>query len=101
MKRIERPNQQVKFPILILRPIPADRCLVKYRQFFESKPKITDSAKVNIGKVGDKTMALGEPLMQIQIDPETLDSLGVFHFDKDPGSRMTTAHPHSDNGKKL
>ena len=54
----------------------------KVQTVFESKPKITDSAKVNIGKVGDKTMALGEPLMQIQIDPETLESLGVFHFDK-------------------
>jgi carotenoid cleavage dioxygenase-like enzyme len=68
----------------------------KVQTVFESKPKITDSAKVNIGKVGDKTMALGEPLMQIQIDPETLESLGVFHFDKNPASRMTTAHPHTD-----
>ena len=70
----------------------------KVQTVFDSKPKITDSAKVNIGKVGDKTMALGEPLMQIQIDPSTLESLGVFHYEKDPGSRMTTAHPHTDDG---
>ena len=70
----------------------------KVQTVFETNPSITDSAKVNIGKIGDKTMALGEPLMQIQIDPDTLDSLGVFHFDKDPGSRMTTAHPHTEGG---
>lgn len=66
----------------------------KVQTLFESDPKITDSAKVNIGKIGDKTYALGEPLMQIQIDPETLKSLGVFHYGKKPANRMTTAHPH-------
>jgi carotenoid cleavage dioxygenase-like enzyme len=34
--------------------------------------------------------------MQIRIDPDTLHSLGVFHFDRSPGNRMTTAHPHLD-----
>ena len=68
----------------------------KVQTVFDSNPKITDSAKVNIGKVGEKTMAFGEPLMQIQIDPETLDALGVFNYDKNPRSRMTTAHPHTD-----
>lgn len=66
----------------------------KVQTVFEKDPKITDSAKVNVGRVGDKTYALGEPLMQIQINPETLESLGVFHFEKNPANRMTTAHPH-------
>jgi carotenoid cleavage dioxygenase-like enzyme len=68
----------------------------KVQTVFESDPKITDSAKVNVGKVGENTYALGEPLMQIQIDPETLESMGVFHYGKKPGSRMTTAHPHTE-----
>ena len=68
----------------------------KIQTVFSSNAKITDSAKVSVGKIGDKLMAMGEPLMQIQIDPDTLESLGVYHFDKDPNSRMTTAHPHSD-----
>lgn len=63
---------------------------------FDSDPRITDSAKVNIGKIGDDLYAFGEPLMQIRIDPATLESLGVFHFGKKPGNRMTTAHPHTD-----
>jgi len=68
----------------------------KVQTVFEKDPKITDSAKVNVGRIGDKTFALGEPLMQIQFDPETLKSLGVFHFGENPGNRMTTAHPHVD-----
>jgi len=75
---------------------PCRSLFAKVQTVFDSNPKITDSAKVNVGKVGDKTMALGEPLMQIQIDPDTLESLGVFNFDKNPRSRMTTAHPQTE-----
>ena len=42
-------------------------------------PKLTDSAKVNIAKMGEKFLALGETPMQIEFDPETLDSVGVFN----------------------
>ncbi len=75
---------------------PCRTLFAKVQTVFENDPKITDSAKVNVGKIGDKYFALGEPLMQIQFDPQTLKSLGVFHFDKNPGNRMTTAHPHTD-----
>jgi beta,beta-carotene 9',10'-dioxygenase len=68
----------------------------KVQTVFEKDPKITDSAKVNVGKIGDKIFALGEPLMQVQFDPETLKSLGVFHYGENPGNRMTTAHPLVD-----
>lgn len=69
----------------------------KIQTIFQPDPKITDSAKVNIGKIGEDLYAFGEPLMQIKIDPQTLQSLGVFHFGKNPGNRMTTAHPHTDS----
>jgi beta,beta-carotene 9',10'-dioxygenase len=75
---------------------PCRSLFAKVQTIFEKDPKITDSAKVNVGKIGEKVYALGEPLMQIQVDPETLRTLGVFHYDKNPGSRMTTAHPHTD-----
>jgi beta,beta-carotene 9',10'-dioxygenase len=77
-----------------------DPCRTLFRKvqtIFEKDPKITDSAKVNVGKIGEKTFAMGEPLMQIQIDPDTLKSLGVFHYEKNPGNRMTTAHPHTES----
>ncbi len=71
----------------------------KVQTIFDPDPKITDSAKVNVGRIGDRAYALGEPLMQVEFDPETLRSVGVFHFGKKPGNRMTTAHPHLGNGE--
>lgn len=68
----------------------------KLQTIFDPDPRITDSAKVNIGRVGDKTYALGEPLMQVAFDPETLESVGVFDFGKSGRNRMTTAHPQMD-----
>ncbi|MFM7193567.1 MAG: carotenoid oxygenase family protein [Bacteroidota bacterium] len=68
----------------------------KIQTSFTADAGITDSAKVNIGKVGNDLYALGEPLMQVKFDPATLKSLGVYHFGRKSGSRMTTAHPHTD-----
>jgi beta,beta-carotene 9',10'-dioxygenase len=59
-------------------------------------PNLTDSAKVNIGKIGERFLALGETPMQIEFDPKTLDSIGVFNYDKRPAQHVTTVHPHFD-----
>jgi carotenoid cleavage dioxygenase-like enzyme len=76
-----------------------DPCRTLFQQLqtiFNPDPKITDSAKVNVGQIGEKTFAWGEPLMQIQIDPNTLQAMGVYDYGKYAGNRMTTAHPLSD-----
>jgi carotenoid cleavage dioxygenase-like enzyme len=76
-----------------------DPCRTLFQQIqtiFNPDPKITDSAKVNVGQIGEKTFAWGEPLMQIQIDPDTLNTVGVYDFGKYGGNRMTTAHPIVD-----
>lgn len=76
-----------------------DPCRTLFQQIqtiFNPDPKITDSAKVNVGQIGHKTFAWGEPLMQIQIDPDTLQTVGVFDYGKYAGNRMTTAHPLVD-----
>jgi carotenoid cleavage dioxygenase-like enzyme len=76
-----------------------DPCRTLFQQLqtiFNPDPKITDSAKVNVGQIGTKTFAWGEPLMQIQIDPETLKTVGVYDYGKYGGNRMTTAHPIVD-----
>lgn len=78
---------------------PCRSLFQKLQTVFDPDPRITDSAKVNIGQIDGKTYALGEPLMQIEFDPETLESVGVFHFDKQPDNRMTTAHPHLEHGE--
>ena len=78
---------------------PCRSLFQKVQTVFEPQPKITDSAKVNIDTIGGKTYALGEPIMQVQFDPETLESLGVYHYEKNPANRMNTAHPHHHNGE--
>jgi carotenoid cleavage dioxygenase-like enzyme len=77
-----------------------DPCRTLFQQLqtiFNPDPKITDSAKVNVGRIGEKTFAWGEPLMQIQIDPHTLQTVGVYDYGKYGGNRMTTAHPLVDD----
>jgi carotenoid cleavage dioxygenase-like enzyme len=58
--------------------------------------RITDSAKVNIEKIGDKYLALGETSEQIAFDPETLDTLGRFHYEEKYRQHITTVHPQFD-----
>jgi len=77
-----------------------DPCRTLFQQLqtiFNPDPKITDSAKVNVGQIGGKSFAWGEPLMQIQIDPKTLQTIGVYDYGKYAGNRMTTAHPLVDD----
>ena len=57
-------------------------------------PKITDSAKVNVARLGGKFVAMGEPSLQMEFDPDTLNSLGVYTYDDKPKQHITTVHPH-------
>lgn len=59
-------------------------------------PKITDSAKVNIGKIAQRYMALAETPIQVEFDPRTLESVGVFNYEDHLVGQMTTVHPHYD-----
>jgi carotenoid cleavage dioxygenase-like enzyme len=62
-------------------------------------PKVTDSAKVSIAKIADRFMALAETPIQVQFDPETLKSVGVFNYEERLTGQMTTVHPHFDHGR--
>lgn len=64
-------------------------------------PKITDSAKVNIGNLVGKFVALGEPSLQMEFDPHTLESVGVFAYDTKVNQHVTTVHPHIDNDEVI
>ncbi len=59
-------------------------------------PKITDSAKVSVAKIADQYMALAETPIQVQFDPDTLESVGVFDYEKETTGHMTTVHPQFD-----
>lgn len=58
--------------------------------------RITDSAKVNIEKIAEKFLALGETSEQIEFDPNTLDTLGKFHYEEKYKQHITTVHPQFD-----
>lgn len=59
-------------------------------------PKITDSAKVSIAQVADHFLALAETPIQVEFDPETLASVGVFQYEPKTPGQMTTVHPQFD-----
>ncbi|MEY4595571.1 MAG: hypothetical protein RIQ47_1981 [Bacteroidota bacterium] len=59
-----------------------------------SPPNMTDNAKVNVAKIGERFMALGETPMMIEFDPETLETYGMQELIPDGFAYKTTAHPH-------
>ncbi len=59
-------------------------------------PKITDSAKVSIARIADQFMALAETPIQVEFDPQTLESVGVFTYEPGSVGQMTTVHPQFD-----
>lgn len=59
-------------------------------------PKITDSAKVNVTRMADHYLALAETPIQVEFDPETLESVGVHTYEKNQVGQMTTVHPLFD-----
>ena len=71
----------------------------KVQVFFSSESGITDSAKVNITDWQGRAMALGEPLMQSEFDLDTLEKIGVFHYDQPLKTGVTTAHPHIEGNR--
>ena len=67
----------------------------RMRSMFRHGP--TDSAKVNLAKVGDHYFALGETTMQIEFDIETLKSVGRYNYNQPRFGTSSTAHPHLDD----
>jgi len=66
----------------------------RFKAIFHSP--MTDSAKVSIAQIADKVLALSETPMQIQFDPDTLKSLGVYNYDSKVNRHVTTVHPQID-----
>jgi carotenoid cleavage dioxygenase-like enzyme len=60
--------------------------------------EVTDNAKVSIGHFADRFLAMTETAIQVEFDPETLKSVGVFQYEDAPVGQMTTAHPHIADG---
>ena len=80
---------------IALAEFATDPCRSLYRrvQTLFTGPDITDNPNVNVGKLGERFIAMTETPMPVQFDPATLRSAGVAY--KAPGM-LTTAHPHAD-----
>jgi carotenoid cleavage dioxygenase-like enzyme len=58
-------------------------------------PKLSDNCNVNVGRVGERFIAMTETPIPVEFDAETLATAGVAY--EVPGE-LTTAHPHLDRG---
>lgn len=63
-------------------------------------PQVTDSAKVSIAKIAGRFMALAETPIQVEFDPETLKTVGVFNWEEGLFGQMTTVHPQFDSERQ-
>lgn len=63
-------------------------------------PRITDSAKVSVARMADRFLALAETPIQVEFDPETLRTVGVFNYEDRLVGQMTTVHPQFDRGRE-
>ena len=76
-----------------------DPCASLFGRFFTRFHRRTSgNANVNIAQVGDRTVALTEPPIPVEFDPETLDTIGIVRYSDDVGGAVTTAHPLVDPG---
>jgi len=76
---------------------PCQSLFERVKSFFDpGDTRITDSAKVSLARIGGKYLALAETPIQVEFDPETLETLGNFVYEPHPVGQMTTVHPHFD-----
>jgi carotenoid cleavage dioxygenase-like enzyme len=64
-------------------------------------PAITDSAKVSVGHLAGRHLALAETPIQVEFDPVTLASCGTFCYEDELRGQMTTVHPQFDYQRDL
>lgn len=69
----------------------------RLRSIFKYGP--SDSAKVNLAKVGERYFALGETTMQIEFDIQSLETKGYYNFKQPKFGTSSTAHPHFSNNE--
>jgi len=75
---------------------PCGSIFKKLKSWFEGT-----NPKVSLAQVDDRLMALGETVMQLEIDKQSLQTIGVHDYSTTKYKpSVTTAHPHID-GKIL
>ncbi len=79
------------------REFATDPCRTRFQRIASLfDPGLTDNGSVNVGRLGDRWLAMTETPLAVVFDPETLDSLGV---ERRAGKlSLPNAHPHYDHG---
>ena len=75
---------------------PCRSLFKRVQTLFSGGGLLPDNANVNIGRLGERFIAMTETPLPVQFDPHTLKAAGVRPY-KVPG-QLSTAHPHSDRG---
>lgn len=57
-------------------------------------PRVSDNANINVGRRGDRLVAMTESRLSVEFDPETLETVGVVDSGDELGLHADTAHPH-------
>ncbi len=70
--------------------------------FIPTTGDVVQNANINIGNLSERLVAFYETPLPVEFDPQTLETLGVMHYnDGLPESRIhDTAHPHYDAQRK-
>jgi len=82
-----------------------DPCVSVFKRAFSlfspSVATLTDNGNVNIGKLGDRMVALTEAPMRVAFDPGTLETLGLVKHPDNVGYGHGTPHPHYDDNASM
>ncbi|MBF6619533.1 MAG: carotenoid oxygenase family protein [Patulibacter sp.] len=78
------------------REFATDPCRTRFQRIASLfDPGLTDNGAVNVGRLGERWLAMTETPLAVVFDPETLDSLGV---ERRAGKlSLPNAHPHYDH----
>lgn len=58
--------------------------------------KLTDNANVNVADIGGRVIAMTETSRHLELDPDTLETIGELRYADDLEGEVSTAHPHID-----
>lgn len=64
-------------------------------------PQFGANNNISIGKIAEEFVAQTEVPLPVAFDKETLDTIGVVHYEDQLKGYVTTAHPHYDRNQRV
>jgi beta,beta-carotene 9',10'-dioxygenase len=87
-----------KHGVISYREFATDPCRALFKrvtsEFFPDGPG--NNTNVSISKLGERFVALTEIPLPIEFDPQTLETIGVIHYNDQIQGQQSTPHPHYD-----